>query len=106
MTKNPFMHKNSMVHKVFSMALSGTTFSKIRAYVNKNGGSVARLIRILRKESYNGYTWKLHEEEQKIQIENVQATRTKKTTGRNGSHGTSARTKKRKEISSPISSRK
>lgn len=54
--------QGSISRQVFEMCLEGITKRELLEYVEEIGGNYSYYLRILRKEFYKGYRWKLTEE--------------------------------------------
>ena len=81
MIENPFTQRKTISYVVFAMAIEGTTLKKIEKFVIKKGSDirgVGRLLRILRKEEFNGKSWRYIEKDGNIRVESTDERKARK----------------------------
>lgn len=61
--------KGSMMSHVFNRCCRGWTMTGLNAYVEEQGCSKARLLRVLRKEQFYGFTWSFIEDGGKLKVD-------------------------------------
>lgn len=60
--------RGSTINTAFRMCVRGTTRAKLQALVERRGGDITHVLRILRRESIHGYQWEWKESSGNIHI--------------------------------------